>query len=515
MTKISEGHPDFKTFEKTIFETMCRIACELIRQYLVWRDLGIMAMRDKKEYELVDIRGTTIKTMMGEVRYERRYYKKRSGGYVFLLDVAMGIFCGCGLTSENLAEQVVSECTDKSFRKAAESVDSFTCQSISAMGVWGIFRKYSETVGAQVERMRELDASGSTGHLGNTSSRVLFDEYDDVWIPRQKETRRKRGGTAKGKAGKSDTKRAEKPGMKPMHVGTAYTGWEQSKDGAYSTVDKIAFASFGAVPEFTSTFELLLRQRFDMDGVVRRLTNGDGEGWIGTHADNNDSILQLDSYHRNDAIAKAVSDKGDRKLLHNAIREKDVEKMLCLILEFAMDAQDEPELDKLAKLYRYFRNNKDSLLTWQERGIELPAPPAGITYRGMGVQESNNCSLITLRMKHRRASWSEDGGDRMAQILCFKNTVGLDAMLGILPDPSPVKPQAEPLSAAKTPQHDGKGYGADWLHAQMPFEQAFRTHGRKAIKDMLRMKPLSELPFVLAPGIDKSCLHSTKCGERS
>jgi hypothetical protein len=460
--------------------------------YLELRDLSIMGMRDTKEYRYVEKRKTTIKTLMGEVTFSRVYYKKRTGGYVFLLDEALGIDCGCGLVSENLAEQIIVECTDKSFRKAASDINSFTGQTISAMGAWGVFQKYGEATAQQVTRLKELDDNGSTGHLGDTTSRVLFDEYDDVWISRQREKRQKRGDDTKEKPGKS---KPNKLGKKPMHVGIAYTGWEQAKDGSHSTVDKIAYASFGAVPEFTATFESLLRQRFDMDGVEQRVTNGDGESWIRTTAEYNDSVLQLDPYHRNEAILRAVVDKGDRKLLYKAIREKDVEKALSLVCEFALDAQDESEMKKLVKLHGYLNSNKDSMLTWQERGIELPTPPEGIAYRSMGVQESSNCSLITQRMKHRRGSWSENGGNRMAKALCFRNTIGLDAMRGILPDLLPTEPQTKPLSAAKAPQHDGKGYGADWLYAEMPFEGAFRTQGREAIRNMLRMRPLSQLAF--------------------
>ena len=99
-------------------------------------------------------------------------------------------------------------------------------------------------------------------------------------------------------------------------------------------------------------------------------------------------------------------------------------------------------------------------------------------------------------MKNRRGSWSDGGASSMARILCFRGTIGLGAILGALPDPGPVEAFAEPLSAAKAPQHDGKGYGADWLYAPMPFDNAFRTHGREAIRGMLRMKPVSGLSFI-------------------
>ena len=495
MTNITEGHPDFKSFERIIFEIMCRIACDLMRVYLEWRDLGIMALRDTKEYRYVERRQTTVKTMMGEVTFRRVYYKKKSGGYAFLLDEAMGIGGGCGLVSENLAEQIVTECTEKSFRKASESISSLTGQSISRMGVWNVFQKYGVAIGEQVARLSELDAGGSTGHLGNVASRVVFEEFDDVWISRQREARRERGGSATEAPGGQGKEPAKKLGKRPMHVGIAYTGWEQAKDGRYSTADKIAYASFGPASGFASTFEALLRQHFDMDGVERRVTNGDGEAWIRTAAEESDTILQLDPYHRAQAVVRAVSDKGDRKLLFGAIGEKDVAKALDIIAGLASRAQDEKAREKLEALHGYFSSNSDILLTWQERGIELPIPPDGVTYRSLGAQESNNCSLVTQRMKHRRCSWSEKGGDNMAMMLCFRGTVGLDAVLGALPEAPPAEPWAEPLSAAKAPQRDGRGEGADWLRAEMPFEQAFRTHGREMIRDMLRMKPLSQLAY--------------------
>jgi hypothetical protein len=233
-----------------------------------------------------------------------------------------------------------------------------------------------------------------------------------------------------------------------------------------------------------------------MDGVERRVMNGDGDPWIRASAEQSDSILQLDPFHRSQAIVRAVSDKDDRQLLFDAIGEKDVDKTLATICELTIDAQDERTQEKLVKLYGYFYSNRDSLLTWKERGIDLPKPPEGIVYREMGIQESSNCSLLTLRMKHRRASWSESGANNMAGILCFRSTIGLNTILGTLPEPPPHGACPEPLSAAKSPQHDGNGYGADWLRAGMPFENAFRTNGRDAIRGMLRMRPLSQLSFL-------------------
>jgi len=491
MKTITEESLDFKTFEKTLFEIMCNIARELAHQYLLWRDESVMGLRDTNEYRLIGSRETTIKSLFGEIPYIRRYYKKKNGGYTFLLDEVMGIDGSFGLVSENLAEQIVNECADKSFRKAAETIGTLTGQHISAMGAWGVVQQYGTAVEHQESRIVQLSENGSVGHLGGHKESVVFDEYDDLWIPRQRARRRKPGTAAKGAK-----KIGKKLGKLPMHVGIAYTGWSQSKDGRYNTENKIAYASFGRASEFTAKFEALLAQHFDMNGVQQRVTNGDGESWIRTAAELNDSILQLDPFHRSQAVTKAIADKKDRKMVFDAIDEKDLDEVLEIICDLTMEAEEEKAQNKLVELYHYFNNNSDSFLTWQERGIDLPKPPEGVIYREMGVAESSNC-LITQRMKNRRASWSERGANNMAKILCYRGTIGLDAILGVLPEPEPINQMfAQPLSAAKVPLRDGKGYGADWLQKPMPFEGAFRTHGRDAIRGMLRMKPVSQLSFI-------------------
>ena len=53
------------------------------------------------------------------------------------------------------------------------------------------------------------------------------------------------------------------------------------------------------------------------------------------------------------------------------------------------------------KLYKYLANNKEGLLPYDKRGIEISAPPKGMVYKGLGVQENQNCTVITLTMKHQ------------------------------------------------------------------------------------------------------------------
>lgn len=102
-----------------------------------------MENRDKTVYRNKGTRKTTVKTVYGEVEYERRVYEViREDGlkeYVFLLDEQLEI-SGVGLISMNMAEQMVSGITEMSYRECASKVTEMTGQSISAMGVWNVIQ---------------------------------------------------------------------------------------------------------------------------------------------------------------------------------------------------------------------------------------------------------------------------------------------------------------------------------------------------------------------------------------
>src|SRR5690554_3063370 len=79
--------------------------------------------------------------------------------------------------------------------------------------------------------------------------------------------------------------------------------------------------------------------------------------------------------------------------------------------------QDEDKFKKLEELYKYLSNNREGLIPYRLRGLELPELPDGLTYRGMGTMEGNVCDMITLRMKNRKMSWSEEGANNLAKLL--------------------------------------------------------------------------------------------------
>lgn len=138
------------------------------------------------------------------------------------------------------------------------------------------------------------------------------------------------------------------------------------------------------------------------------------------------------------------------------------------------------------KLYEYLWNNKEGLLPYQDRGIKLPEAKPGTVYKNMGVQENQNCTVITLRMKHRRMRWSVNGANNMAKALYRKENGELMDTIERYTDglilTMQMQEAVQTLSAAKAPKKDGKGNTyIDKISSHMPLMEAMRTASRKGL----------------------------------
>lgn len=98
--------------------------------------------------------------------------------------------------------------------------------------------------------------------------------------------------------------------------------------------------------------------------------------------------------------------------------------------------------------------------------------------------EGNVFTIIGNRMKGRRACWSIDGGNRLAALLCKHYSVSAVSETRIIND---CNNSNVPLSAAKTPQKDGKGYEA--------IRNISISSNMKWLKQISLCKPLTDLNF--------------------
>ena len=390
---VKENKISFKPLEKKIFEEACKLAREHTKIILENYDDILSKERDTSKYRNKGERKTSIKTVYGDVEYERRVYQTRlrdgTKAHVYLLDEKMGME-KIGLISTNLAEKIANSVTELPYRASAEMLSSSTGQTISAGGVWNIAQK----LGQRITSEEELDVKKMKAGRpdGKREIGVLFEEMDGVWLSMQ------------GRGHK-------RMGKKEMKVFTMYEGWdeEKEKEGRSTLVEKMVFAGMDGSSGFHNKREAVIQKKYNPDEIGRRILNGDGGSWIKEPYDDE-------------------SDKTSKKA---------------------------------EELYAYLYKNREGLLPHYKRGIKLPEPVEGIIYKNMGIQETQNCTLITLRMKHRRMRWSESVADNLAKLLFRKENKDLIETVcrcsGELIFDESQSEIKEPLSASKSPSRDGKG----------------------------------------------------------
>lgn len=473
-TIVDEKLISFKELEKKVFKYVCELGCEITKTILESYDKELAATRDAKKYRDKGKRKTSIKTVYGTVEYERRVYKTTlengETAHIYLLDQKMQMD-KIGLISTNLAEKLAMSVTENAYRVTAEEVSSTCGQSISAGGVWNVIQRLGERISEEEDHaVKQMNADQAEGQREVS---VLFEEMDGVWLRMQDEHHKK--------AAKQE-----------MKVFTMYEGWdaEKEKQKRSTLVGKTMLAGMEKSAEFHEKREACIRKKYNVDEITQRILNGDGGSWIKEPYDP-DVIFQLDRYHIYKEILRKISDKAAQAEIRRLLDEEKPDEMLEYIKTYATSVESPDETDKRSEksmdLYNYLNNNKGGLLPYDKQGKKIPKPRDGLIYKGMGVQENQNCTVITLRMKHRRMRWSVKGANNLAKALYRKENKELIETIDRYTDGLVFTMQMqeiiETLSAAKAPKKDGKGNPyVDVMSAHMPLLDAMQTASRKAFK---------------------------------
>lgn len=442
---VEEKLVSFKTLEQKVFRYVCELAQEITRIMLENYDTELAEGRDKSQYRDKGKRTTTIKTVYGEVAYARRVYqtKLEDGGkaFVYLLDEAMQMD-KIGLISTNLAEKIAMTVTESPYRVTADIISETCGQSISHGGAWNLIQRLGERINEEEDyAVKQMEAGQA---VGKAEIPVLFEEMDGVWLAMQDKAHKK-------------MKKQE------MKVFTMYEGWDaQSRESRL--VNKAMLAGMEKSSEFHRKREALIEKKYNANEIRQRVLNGDGGSWIKEPYDS-EVIFQLDRFHIYQEIKRKLKEKEAQKEVTELFEAGKMEEMLEYIRIYADSVDSNDRTDKRSsnakKLYEYLSNNKEGLLPYQERGIKIPEAKPGIVYKNMGVQENQNCTTITLRMKHRRMRWSENGANNMAKALYRKENRELADTIERYTDGLVFTMQmqeiVQTLSAAKAPKKDGKG----------------------------------------------------------
>lgn len=452
---------NFCKIEKDIFNAMCLAAQDMTRKQLEELDDEIARCRNTKKYRLKSIKETSVKTVYGDVRYKRRMYIDQNGRARYLLDELLEIK-QTGQYSENLVEKILTTVAKESYRGAAEQLADTTGENLSHSAIWQVVNKVGEEIAENEAKTPDDDYDEDKKDV-----KVLFEEMDGVWLPMQG----------------PDHKRMKKQELK---VATIYEGWD-ARTGKH-LINKTLVAGLEPAGKFLKKKENVILSKYNIDEIEYRILNADGGLWIKDEADN--VIFQLDRFHILQEIIRKIKDKDAAKDIRRLFRREKIDEMLEYITIYAdsvdNDNPDDNRAERARELFNYLNNNKEGLLAYnsKKRNIDLPAPPEGITYKGMGVQENQNCSLITLRMKRGRMRWSVAGGNAMAKIL----TAQANGTLHDIVCRNYYKEKVQPLtglSQRQIPEYIGnKNYYPDLLNHSVPLLSGPLSAGIKRIKEL-------------------------------
>jgi hypothetical protein len=158
-----------------------------------------------------------------------------------------------------------------------------------------------------------------------------------------------------------------------------------------------------------------------------------------------------------------IHDTHARKAVLELLNQKDITGLFEYLEIYKTSLSDDKEVEDVAALIRYYTNNREGLLPYQEQVEKMPEAPEGIEYLNLGTMENHIWSIIARRMKHNHTSWSKCGGNNLAKILAkkcsgklyevtekLKRTVFTEELVTEIYEPI--------LLSAKVPKKDGKGY---------------------------------------------------------
>ena len=487
---VSKDEVKFNDLEKKIYKFVCFFGCMIIKLILESYDRKLMKARDKRKYRHKGLRKNTIKTIMGEVEYQRAIYEMEENGNfktVYLLDEKLHINKK-GNISENLVEKIIEvvPITD-SYRKAEEVIKETTNATLSFEWI----RKITLDVGDKIaEREREERKLMKKGQLlaGLKQITALFEEADGLWINLQGKDREKRLKEQKEKSEKE--KKEFNPKMKiktelKLHV--MYEGWKKG-DKRHSLVNKQYIAGIMKPKEIKELRDARIYQQYDEKNIKLRVTNGDGAKWT-KGITTKGGIYQKDQFHIMQEIVRDVP-KEYRYVIEELVKTKQYEKIQSEIERLKNEVGgEEKAVKKLNKLQSYL--SKD-LGRYQDI-VEVPEAPEGIEYRTMGTQESQIFSKLKKRFCSGRKAFKEHGANSLAKVCVLNEKFSLED----IETPIPIDTSVEDwIKEIEENVRKNKTTTSSFIATERPTEKpgVHLSHVElRFMKELMKAKPFSEL----------------------
>ena len=318
-----EKFVDIATLEKAVYEAVLSLGRNIMRQCIEEADRTLARQRDRGMYRDKGYRPTTLKTVMGEVGYQRH------------------VEAACAV----------------SHRTAAATLNDLTGLSLSHESVWRIVQNAGSWEQARVDSLAAA-AKAECGS-GTYETPVLYEEMDGVYLALQGKDRLEHGPS------------------KEMKVSIAYSGIYEDASGRRGLANKVSYASMEQAEHFRRHAEGVVADFYAVDCVKRRVFNSDGGTWLQRNMVPG-CTYQLDLFHRNRAVRTCVNDPDLQETILELFHARKVKEAIAVVEASIESTLDPDEQEKRRKLFTYFNNYRKSLIPYYQRsGRKPPLPNEG------------------------------------------------------------------------------------------------------------------------------------------
>lgn len=429
-------------WEEVVFSWACGLAQEMAKALLENIDEELMRERERS-LKVECLKEHWIITVFGDIRVRRRLYSDSQGNYHFLLDEAMGLRKGSGMSSK-VEELATFLCSYLPFEKSERLMRALLPDGISHTT---IHRLVARVVDPYLdEEEREIEEVFEDGVIPESEGKVvpyLMVEADGVGIALQREEER----------------RTE------VKVGIAYEGWDEVGKGHYKLKGKTTYTGIMGGSRFWEGLSLTLAKKYDLSQVGKVIVGSDGAAWARQGTEILGGVFQLSRFHlrRASRLRRALLRglKGDVELANQVYRACVTGNgaLADALLVRAQGLASEEESKEIAQLRGYLIENACGLADYR-LGV------AGDGLRGIGAIEGNVDKLIATRMKKRGMSWTKDGGNRMARLINLRERGQLHSWINHSPDKP--KSRSTPEKRIQLRQRLLNKDSGAWLEANLP-----------------------------------------------
>ena len=309
-----EKFVDIATLEKAVYEAVLSLGRNIMRQCIEEADRTLARQRDRGMYRDKGYRPTTLKTVMGEVGYQRHVYllsgaAEQPRATVYLLDRSMGLDT-VGPFSDTVCMMAVEAACAVSHRTAAATLNDLTGLSLSHESVWRIVQNAGSWEQARVDSLAAA-AKAECGS-GTYETPVLYEEMDGVYLALQGKDRLEHGPS------------------KEMKVSIAYSGIYEDASGRRSLANKVSYASMEQAEHFRRHAEGVVADFYAVDCVKRRVFNSDGGTWLQRNMVPG-CTYQLDLFHRNRAVRTCVNDPDLQETILELFHARKVKEAIAVV----------------------------------------------------------------------------------------------------------------------------------------------------------------------------------------